>query len=110
MPGYCSGLLAGTSSSLRGNVNGSLPEGLTSPKRTAATALPSSWPGYQASTIAGTCSAHGIRTAEPVFNTTTVRGLAVATAVTSSSWLPARRSEEHTSELQSRLHLVCRLL
>src|SRR5687768_18166371 len=30
------------------------------------------------------------------------------------SWLPvrerSRRSEEHTSELQSRLHLVCRLL
>src|SRR2546429_4393206 len=30
------------------------------------------------------------------------------------SWLPTRwtmrRSEEHTSELQSRLHLVCRLL
>src|SRR2546429_5673110 len=24
--------------------------------------------------------------------------------------LPAQRSEEHTSELQSRLHLVCRLL
>src|SRR2546429_7344576 len=24
--------------------------------------------------------------------------------------LPAERSEEHTSELQSRLHLVCRLL
>src|SRR3989449_4012146 len=24
--------------------------------------------------------------------------------------LPERRSEEHTSELQSRLHLVCRLL
>src|SRR5216684_5321174 len=24
--------------------------------------------------------------------------------------LPPRRSEEHTSELQSRLHLVCRLL
>src|SRR5687768_17877185 len=24
--------------------------------------------------------------------------------------LPAHRSEEHTSELQSRLHLVCRLL
>src|SRR2546429_3461244 len=31
----------------------------------------------------------------------------------SSRWRlyrPARRSEEHTSELQSRLHLVCRLL
>src|SRR2546429_5753366 len=31
-----------------------------------------------------------------------------------STWLPAKksvsRSEEHTSELQSRLHLVCRLL
>src|SRR5256884_5962257 len=25
-------------------------------------------------------------------------------------WLPLVRSEEHTSELQSRLHLVCRLL
>src|SRR2546429_950267 len=24
--------------------------------------------------------------------------------------MPSRRSEEHTSELQSRLHLVCRLL
>src|SRR2546422_7310160 len=27
-----------------------------------------------------------------------------------SSALPSSRSEEHTSELQSRLHLVCRLL
>src|SRR5256884_1153484 len=26
------------------------------------------------------------------------------------SWFASRRSEEHTSELQSRLHLVCRLL
>src|SRR2546422_7824451 len=26
------------------------------------------------------------------------------------AWLPLIRSEEHTSELQSRLHLVCRLL
>src|SRR5687768_17862836 len=28
----------------------------------------------------------------------------------SGSRVPSRRSEEHTSELQSRLHLVCRLL
>src|SRR2546429_5276785 len=28
----------------------------------------------------------------------------------SSNWLAPDRSEEHTSELQSRLHLVCRLL
>src|SRR2546422_2892273 len=39
-----------------------------------------------------------------------------ATSPETSSWSPARspwpmdRSEEHTSELQSRLHLVCRLL
>src|SRR2546422_6404983 len=26
------------------------------------------------------------------------------------AWLARKRSEEHTSELQSRLHLVCRLL
>src|SRR6266436_9816196 len=26
------------------------------------------------------------------------------------TWMAAARSEEHTSELQSRLHLVCRLL
>src|SRR2546429_7002824 len=29
---------------------------------------------------------------------------------TASKWTTRRRSEEHTSELQSRLHLVCRLL
>src|SRR5690625_5322988 len=32
-----------------------------------------------------------------------------STSATRSSWTP-RRSEEHTSELQSRGHLVCRLL
>src|SRR2546422_7951852 len=30
--------------------------------------------------------------------------------ITAVSALPGERSEEHTSELQSRLHLVCRLL
>src|SRR5687768_17973212 len=34
----------------------------------------------------------------------------VAAAVTPCRAPPAERSEEHTSELQSRLHLVCRLL
>src|SRR2546429_1841575 len=34
-----------------------------------------------------------------------------AETTSTSSWLESsRRSEEHTSELQSRLHLVCRLL
>src|SRR2546422_4488360 len=50
-----------------------------------------------------------------------VRNSAARAAVSRPSWmqsgmpiarkpLPATRSEEHTSELQSRLHLVCRLL
>src|SRR2546429_4634479 len=30
--------------------------------------------------------------------------------ITMKDWGPPLRSEEHTSELQSRLHLVCRLL
>src|SRR2546430_9063964 len=34
----------------------------------------------------------------------------VSTASCSSSWPSARRSEEHTSELQSQSNLVCRLL
>src|SRR3712207_7711490 len=34
----------------------------------------------------------------------------LATSRTSALPIPARRSEEHTSELQSRQYLVCRLL
>src|SRR5205809_2453323 len=36
--------------------------------------------------------------------------LLTAFSVTNRRWAIALRSEEHTSELQSRLHLVCRLL
>src|SRR5687768_17668344 len=39
-----------------------------------------------------------------------VLGLAAPTLLRIGSALAAYRSEEHTSELQSRLHLVCRLL
>src|SRR2546429_1716161 len=35
---------------------------------------------------------------------------ATSRCATTSFWPCAARSEEHTSELQSRLHLVCRLL
>src|SRR2546422_7695033 len=35
---------------------------------------------------------------------------APTTSAPASSSMPLTRSEEHTSELQSRLHLVCRLL
>src|SRR5687768_18147160 len=41
----------------------------------------------------------------------TIVDVANATSVTLKFWYPnSWRSEEHTSELQSRLHLVCRLL
>src|SRR6516162_3210125 len=38
------------------------------------------------------------------------RFLAMGTDVASIGWSPRRRSEEHTSELQSPCNLVCRLL
>src|SRR2546422_2852107 len=34
----------------------------------------------------------------------------VLAMLAAAAWTPSTRSEEHTSELQSRLHLVCRLL
>src|SRR3712207_7551994 len=36
--------------------------------------------------------------------------ISLVTPHTAASWLPPTRSEEHTSELQSRQYLVCRLL
>src|SRR2546422_4746947 len=58
-------------------------------------------------------------------NSLAIRSLSITSPSEARSWdahgvardlpekknrLPNRRSEEHTSELQSRLHLVCRLL
>ena len=42
---------------MRAKLTSSLPPGFTSPKRTSATAVPPSRPGYQDSRIAGTRSA-----------------------------------------------------
>src|SRR2546422_5811147 len=50
-------------------------------------------------------SPRAIRSAPGVATTPYLPGIRLAT----TAW-PASRSEEHTSELQSRLHLVCRLL
>ena len=61
-------------------MTGSLPEGFTSPNSTAAISSPSSCPGYQASITPLTWLSHGMVTAEPVLRTTTVSGLAAATA------------------------------
>ena len=47
-------------------------------------------PGYQASTTAATWLSHGIATGAPALTTTTVCGLAAATAEMSSSWAEGR--------------------
>src|SRR5712675_2474138 len=53
----------------------------------------------------------GVQTcALPIFTQHSYRTAAVASRRMSSAPQNFRRSEEHTSELQSRLHLVCRLL
>ena len=49
--------------------------------------------GSQAWTTAPTWSSQGISTGPPVLRTTTVRGLASATAASSRSWSPGRASE-----------------
>src|SRR5579859_6013640 len=88
MPGYCEGVFAAICVSLAGKVMGSFPEGLKSPKRTAATALPSSDPGYQASRMAGTLFTHGIRTGDPLLTTTMVLGCAATTCSINESSVP----------------------
>src|SRR5512139_1866949 len=52
-------------------------------------AVPPRPPGYQASTMLLTLEAQGVRTGPPVSRTTTVLGLAAATALTRASWSPS---------------------
>src|SRR5207248_373142 len=67
---------------------GSLPDRFALPNNRSATMLPSSSPGYHASSTASTRLSHGISTGPPVFRTTTVWLLAAATAEMSEFWLP----------------------
>src|SRR5690242_10474840 len=89
-PGYWAAVDVGVSASERGNVIGSLPVKFTSPYSSRASAVPCCWPGYHASTTAFTSPSHGIVTALPDSRTTTVFGLAAATAAMSASPLPSR--------------------
>src|SRR2546422_2855170 len=58
------------------------------------------------STVAG--KAH--RNRMPAYSSGVTSGCSAGRSASPSSGNMTKRSEEHTSELQSRLHLVCRLL
>src|SRR3954466_2470702 len=87
-PGYWAWVFVGRSACDFGNVCGSLADGFTSPNRSAAIALPSSWPGNQACSTLFTWPSHGISIGPPVVSTTTVFGFAAATALSPGTWLP----------------------
>src|SRR5262249_36559529 len=88
-PGHCAAPDAGTWDSDTGKVTGRCPDGSALPNSSAAIAVPSSWPGYQASSTPLTEDSQGIVTAEPGFSTTIVFGFAAATAeIRLSSALP----------------------
>src|SRR5215475_3454072 len=84
VPGNWLGLAAGTWDRSVGNVTGRCPLGSTVPNSTFASAVPLLSPGYQASTTAETWFSQGMTTGAPASTTTTVRGLAAATAEISS--------------------------
>src|SRR5665213_3163469 len=88
MPGHWDRAGTADLAMLVGKVTGRCPDGLTSPASTAAMAAPSCSPGYQASTTAPTLDSHGITTGPSVLSTTTVWGLAAATAAMRASWSP----------------------
>ena len=75
----------GRSCSLFGKVMASLPDGLTSPTRTLASALCPELPANQASTTPETLSSQGMVTAVPVSSTTMVWGFAAATCSINAS-------------------------
>jgi len=72
---------AGTWLRLAGNVTGSLPDGSTWPKISAATAAPVSPPPYQFSNTPATSFSHGMVTGEPLLITTIVFRLTAATSL-----------------------------
>src|SRR5665647_1205356 len=96
----------GTSASVPGQVVGSRPPGSTAPLSTSARASPYCSPPNQVSTIAATSCRQGISTGDPEFTTTTVRGLAAATACTSASWWPGRASDDRSKPSDSTWALV----
>src|ERR1700761_2977982 len=102
-PGHCAAVLAGTWASDAGNVTGRCPDGSAAPNSRDAIAVPSCCPGYQASSTPATEDSHGMVTADPVFSTTTVCGLAAATAATRLFCAPDRSIEDRSLPSDSSL-------
>ena len=71
-------------------MTGRWPPGSVWPNSTAASAVPLLSPGYQASSTEATWLSHGMATGAPASTTTTVCGLAAATAEISSSCADGR--------------------
>src|SRR5882757_8363971 len=84
VPGNSLGVDAGTCERLVGKVTGRWPLGLVWPNSTEASAVPLLSPGYQASSTEETWLSQGMVTGAPASTTTTVCGLAAATAEISS--------------------------
>src|ERR1700747_2342279 len=84
VPGNSLGVDAGTCDRSVGKVTGRWPLGSVWPNRTEASAVPLLSPGYQASTTEETWLIQGMVTGAPASTTTTVCGLAAATAEISS--------------------------
>src|SRR5580704_6086368 len=95
-PGNWAVVAAGTWLSEAGNVTGRCPPGSVWPNSTLASEVPLVWPGYQASTTPATADSHGIATGAPASMTTTVCGLAAATAEMSSSCADGRLSDRRS--------------
>src|SRR5258707_4304864 len=89
-PGNWAGVDVGTCERLAGKVTGRWPPGSTWPYSTAASAVPLLSPGYQVSTTEATWFSQGMATGAPASMTTTVCGLAAATAEISSFWADGR--------------------
>src|SRR3984957_2701271 len=90
VPGNWAGVDAGTWERSVGKVTGKWPLGSVWPNSTEASAVPLLSPGYQASTTEATWLSQGMATGAPASMTTTVRGLAAATAEISSFWADGR--------------------
>src|ERR1700730_6313849 len=84
VPGNWPAVEAGTCERLAGKVTGRWPPGSVWPNSTAASAVPLLSPGYQASTTEATWLSQGMATGAPASTTTTVCGVAAATAEISS--------------------------